>query len=126
VITVEQRGDLVALVVDGGDRVLLLDIPDAQQLVIDLYATLPNVTHEVAEALLDAQLDIADITSGRTCLLGCHQPVEDGDGKVNEVRGFVKPGKSATVLLRKPTGRVAHERCAEGAKRGGTGQQSAF
>jgi hypothetical protein len=125
VIVVEKRGDIVALVVDG-ERTFLLDVPDAQQLYVDLSLALPNVTHEVAEAMLDAQLDVVERKSGARCALGCGQPVTDHDAKVNEVRGYVRPGKSATVLLRTPTGRIAHASCAEDVKRGGTGQQAAF
>lgn len=129
---VEQRGDIIALVYDiGGDneRVALLEITDAQQLVIDLDAVLPTVTHEEATAMFDARLDVAEITSGRTCSLGCNQPITDRE-TYTEVRGYTrtqrKGGGANQVALRQPTGRIAHAKCIEDAKKGGHGQQAAF
>jgi hypothetical protein len=127
-IAVEKRGDIVALVVDG-ERTFLLDTPEAQQLVTDLYATLPPVTVDEAAAMFTSTFDIASSVSGATCARGCGQPVDEHEADLyDEVVGFARRRKRGAnqVALRTVTGRVAHARCVlDVRKRGiGQGQQS--
>lgn len=124
---VERRGDLLALLID--ERTFLLDVPDARELLGEIDAALPPITVDEAEAMLRSQLGIESSVSGRTCALGCGEPITDRD-TYSEVLGYTrtqrKGGGSNQVALRKLTGRVAHEHCVTDAKKGGKGQQGMF
>lgn len=125
-IVLDDRRDEVRLATIDGKVGLVMSTALARELLVSLENVLPSMTHEDVEALFDAHFDVAEVTSGRTCSLGCHEPIVDRE-TYSEVRGYVrtqrKGGGANQVALRKPTGRIAHARCIEDAKKGGTGQQ---
>lgn len=124
-------GDLVRISTTTSKAVLALTVDEARELLGDLDAVLPTISHDEGVAMMKEQFVVVGVESGAPCALGCGMPVTvDEHGTYNEVTGFVhahrKGGGTHQVALRRPTGRVAHAACVAATKKGGTGQQSAF
>lgn len=130
-ITTELIGDrLVRVDHDGYSMDLTLD--EARELLGDLDAVLPPISHEEAIAMFVKAFgpdQVEVVATGQMCALGCGFPITDRE-TYSEVLGYTrtqrKGGGSNQVALRKLTGRVAHEHCVVDAKKGGIGQQGMF